>query len=340
MKQSAELPKYMFRRGINHNTVGTLKNFLNNRSGISISDLKNNSFDEQTSTALATFQQSKNLLPTGAMDLKTWLAIGKEMDPITISLVSMSDPILRDLLSMGYRSRFPFKKFSSNNSFKKPIKVTSAQMFAAGAGAEYSFTFRLFVSVFAPFEWFGPLNWAKGDGVNRKFSINPKDTYRLRSFSTIVARSGTYKTYDLETTYSKTEVSPAAKSFQWTLWNQDPDPIESEASLKREELSTDIYTPRSPSIENSRDKAKYHMFGNDDAWAWWGGDSWLTSDIDVHPDISFHHERDKENPKRINMRASGIVTGDQFPAVEVYVLDAAGNGVMLGVWQVRLGAVR
>ena len=37
------------------------------------------------------------------------------------------------------------------------------------------------------------------------------------------------------------------------------------------------------------------------------------------------------------MKIGGKISGDQFPAVETYVLDRAGNGVMLGVWQVNEG---
>lgn len=80
----------------------------------------------------------------------------------------------------------------------------------------------------------------------------------------------------------------------------------------------------------------YHFHGNDDAFALWGGDSLLTSDIDLHTFLYFEYFP-QPNSTTILMRASGRILGDEFPAVETYMLDRMGNGVMMGVWQVREG---
>lgn len=81
---------------------------------------------------------------------------------------------------------------------------------------------------------------------------------------------------------------------------------------------------------------RYHFYGNDDAFALWGDNSLLTSDIDLHANINFEYAW-QSDPKKVSMKAVGKITGDQFPAVETYVLDRIGNGVMLGVWQVNEG---
>lgn len=56
-----------------------------------------------------------------------------------------------------------------------------------------------------------------------------------------------------------------------------------------------------------------------------------------HPNINFHYTPDKNNPKNVSMRVYGNITGDQFPAVETYIIDKNEKGVMLGVWQIRDG---
>ncbi len=81
---------------------------------------------------------------------------------------------------------------------------------------------------------------------------------------------------------------------------------------------------------------RYHFYGNDDAFALWGDNSLLTSDIDLHANINFEYAW-QSDPKKVLMKATGKITGDQFPAVETYVLDRMGNGMMLGVWQVNEG---
>ncbi len=106
---------------------------------------------------------------------------------------------------------------------------------------------------------------------------------------------------------------------------------------KSEGYLNDAYGEFRPSgVHSESDSARYHLSGNDDAFALFGDNSLFTSDIDVHPDISFHYHPEA-NSKKIQMQAIGKITGDQFPAVEAFVLDQNGNGVMLGIFQVRTG---
>ncbi len=310
----------MFQSGNNHKAVNSVKAFLNSHNSVSINNLRfDNSFDKNTQNALASFQKFKNLSPTGRMNLKTWLAIGAEMDPISINVISMSDKTLRDLLQAGYRSRFPFKKFSSNNANSSAIHTSSSSFFSS----QYSFTYTVYVSVFAPFDWFGPLGWSKGDGDKRPFGMDRKATYRLRAESTRIASPG-HHTFP----WSKTTASDATTSVLWMPLYADS-VEQSEGYIDEDE---DIYLLLAES-----DTLDYHLSGNDDAFALWGDNSLLTSDIDVHPNISFHYEP-QADPKKILMRATGKITGDQFPAVESFVLDRNLNGVMLGVWQIPEGA--
>ncbi len=331
INQLNNLQSYMFREGSIHSAVKVVKTLIN---AYSKNADKDNFFDSKLKKALTDFQQSKSLQPTGILNLKTWLAIGAEMDPITINIVSMSDPMLRDLLLSGYRSKFPFKKFSSNNSFATPIHISSTS--SIFETKSYEFTFRLFVSVFAPFDWFGPLNLSRGDSASRRFTFDPKASYRLQSFSTITATPGT-RTYQWTKNYAKTNVSPATDSYLWMPWNRGSSSVKSKGQIRREELTTDFDNPFSEETNHTPHHLKYHLSGNDDAFAIVGENSWLSSDIDVHPNIQFKYTQDKTDSNKIRLRAFGNVIGDQFPCVETFLNDKNDNGVMLGIWQIREG---
>ncbi len=114
-----------------------------------------------------------------------------------------------------------------------------------------------------------------------------------------------------------------------------PKTARSPGHLRSEEFLTDL--PESDKITNSPDRLQYHFFGNDRAFRLFGESSLLASDIDVHPNIKFHYTPDKNNPKNISMRVYGNITGDQFPAVETYIIDKNDRAIMLGVWQIRDG---
>lgn len=325
----------MFQTGSEHSAVGIVKKFLNSSPNVPTAGLRiNNSFDEETKKALADFQKNKGLSPTGRMNLSTWFAIGAEMNPISIDIASVNDSTVRDLLQMGYGSKFPFTKVNSNNLSHPLIHTNSSSPFALVGG--YNFTFRVFVNVFAPFDWFGPLNWSKGDGANRRFGIDPYASYRLQSFSTVIARPGD-NIYDWQRKQSATKVANPTKSYLWKPWDRDPAPVYSEGHLRREEHLSDFDRPEADELTHSSDRFKYHFYGNDDAFALWGGNSMITSDIDVHPNINFHYKPDEKDSQKILLRAYGNVIGDQFPAVEVFILDKNSNGVILGVWQIREG---
>ena len=115
-----------------------------------------------------------------------------------------------------------------------------------------------------------------------------------------------------------------------------PKIAKSPGHLKREEFAVDDL-PESDKITNNPDHLRYHFYGNDRAFRLFGESSMLASDIDVHPNINFDYTPDKNNPKNISMRVYGNITGDQFPAVETYVIDKNDRAVMLGVWQIRDG---
>jgi hypothetical protein len=89
----------------------------------------------------------------------------------------------------------------------------------------------------------------------------------------------------------------------------------------------------------------FHNYGNNDAFLDSAidpvlallGDSVLTADIDLHPQMSLTYGRDAEgNISSIN--ASGTVMGDAFPNAEVFLRDSAGTGVMLGTFSHDPGA--
>lgn len=332
---------YMFENGSRHSAVRTIKNFLNRCPRVSIDNLKSDDvFDAETQKALIEFQQYKRLAPTGKMDLKTWIAVGSEMDPVSVNVVSMSDANVRALLQLGQRSKFPVRRNAASLS---GAVVQSASLTSALSNNR-SFTYRVFVSAFAPFDYFGPLGWSKGDGANRRFGLNPRASYRLQATSTITPSP----TGDNEP-WSVTKVSDSTTSYLWKPWKL-LNPLNSgKALINKQPFGETLYDTeksegylndaqeefRPSGVHSESDSARYHLYGNDDAFALYGDNSLFTSDIDIHPSINFSYNTD--DPKIILMHATGKIIGDQFPAVEAFILDRNNNGVMLGVFQVRAG---
>ena len=337
-----KLKSCMFRTGHNDSAVRIIKTFLNSNRRTSTVSLKpNNLFDAETAKALADFQKSKNLNPTGAMNVKTWLAIGAEMNPIQIKVVSAANQTVRDLLTLGYRSKFPFNKVNPQNPTGITGFVHKKGPSPGNRSFSGDFSFRVFVTVFAPFDWFGPLNLSQGDGNNRRFGHNLRASYRLQAISKMIASPGNHK-YP----YSVTLAAPATTSFLFipptpiipsipTSMGLNPSTIKmanSEGYISDED--TGEVQPNGLIREGN--DIRYHFHGNDDAFALWGKNSLVASDIDVHANIYFNHSYTSK-PDTYLMTIGGQITGDQFPAVETYVIDRIGNGLMLGVWQVREG---
>lgn len=311
------LRSYMFRVGNKHNAIRNIKSFLNSHHRVPIFDLKNDLiFDAKMQTALAQFQKSKNLLTTGRMDLRTWSAVGESMHPAQINIVTAHDTTLRHLLTFGKKLNQPPKTAASNNAFVG----TKASVFGNRTVGFPKFPIKFFLSAFAPFDWFGPFNLAKGDGKDRRFSTNPKEGYRIRGESRITAvDDGT------EYPYSETQASDATTS---TLWIPFINPsTQSECYIN--DPYTEDYQPNG--LKREKLSAEYHLYGNDDAFFFMDWNP--ISDIDVHPKVWFDFEP-QPNPNNVLMHATGNVIGDQFPCVEAYILDKNDNGVMLGVFQI------
>jgi len=251
------------------------------------------------------------------MDFKTWAAIGKEMHMVRIKQLSLHEPILRDLLMAGHSSNYPKKrKSSANTSFMRSKGAFGKNLTAAFP----KFKFRFFLSVFAPYEWFGPFNLAKGDGKDRKFGVNPLSKYRIRGESILYAvDDGT------EYPYTVTQASDATDSTIWIpFWLPT---TKSEAYIN--DSNSGDYQPGG--LHREKSGVDYHIYGNDDAFLYF--DNNPVSDIDVHPQVWFNYEP-QPDPDNILMHATGKVIGDQFPAVEAYIMDKKNNGVMLGVYQI------
>lgn len=325
----------MFQTGNNHPAVRIVKTFLNSSPKTPTDNLKpDNTFDAATKAALADFQRSKGLNPSGILDFKTWLVIGAEMNPVQIELAAMWDRTARDLLRIGYRSKFPLRK--KNPSGIGGAVETNAPVNNQSATAD--FTFRVFVTAFAPFDWFGPLNLSMGDGKDRRFAPNPFKSYRLQAESRMTASPG-HHTFP----WSITNAATATDSYllvpsipRGVMGVSLPSP-----KLLQEKsegtISSEVTGEAQPNgLRQEGNAIIYHFYGNDDAFALWGDNSLLTSDIDIHANLYFNYVW-QPGSKTVVMRATGNINGDQFPAVETYILDRMGNAVMLGVWQVSEG---
>lgn len=312
------LQAYMFRTDSNHPAVRALKTFLNGSAKTQTSNLTiNNLFDAQTAAALAEFQKNKGLVATGRMDFKTWLTIGAEMQMPQIRNIAARDATLRDLLELGQKQRLGLKSPRQNNAVISN-KVLSSGRRTVGFP---QFTFRLFVSAFAPFKWFGPFNFSEGDGVNRRFGVDLAATYRIRGESKISAvDDGTTFPYSVTTA----SIPTISKLFPLSLVHED----KSECHIN--DPHTGEYQPNG--LYSEKSGVEYHMYGNDDAFFHF--DKNPISDIDVYPTAWFTYEP-QANPNNVIMRATGGAVGDQFPAVEMFLVDRKSNGVMLGVFQIN-----
>lgn len=346
---SSKLKPYMLGLGDASHSVSLLKTFLKNHPRIPTGNLQINSlFDKETQKAIVYVQKNKGLTPTGRMDPDTWMALGTESNPIQISGMFASDRTIQSLMGAGYFLMHPPLRKASKN--KSVIRTHSAKQ-AGASDYWYNFTFLVYVTVFAPFDWFGPLSLSAGDKGDRGFGIDPDASYRLQCVSTVTAAPGK-RTYDWTKTRKRavTIVSPPTTSILTVplppipLSNGlvlppmlYPKIAKSPGHLKSEESLTDFDLPEADTITNSPDRLKYHFYGNDRAFRFFGESSLLASDIDVHPNINFDYTPDKNNPKNVSMRVYGNITGDQFPAVETYIRDKNKKSVMLGVWQIRDG---
>jgi hypothetical protein len=346
-----KLKPYIFGLGDTNSAVGLLKTALKLHPNIPTANFQsNNTFDKNTQTAVAYVQKTKGLTPTGRMDFYTWLALGSEMSPIQIKSLFASDITLQNMLGLGYVMKHPERSTVSNNLMSNAVIHTSSSNYGS-LDKWYDFTFLVYVTVFAPFNWFGPLDLSAGDGTNRPFGYDQNASYRLQCFSTVIAKPGD-RDYIWTNIYKKTTTKVSAPTTSILMVPMPlvtfpagiglpgipyPKIANSPGHLRREESLTDFDLPESDQISHGPYRLKYHFFGNDRAFSLLGGSSWLASDIDVHPNINFEYKPDKDNPKNITLRAYGNITGDQFPAVESYILDKNENGVMLGVWQVREG---
>lgn len=239
---------------------------------------------------------------------------GNESDPD--QELFAADATIQNLLGLGYLIKNPHLNLVSKNSLENSVIRTHSEGQSAMTEL-YNFTFLVYVTVFAPFDWFGPLSLSMGDKGNRRFGTRPVASYRLQCSSTVTAAPGN-GTYDwkLESRRTVTIVSGATTSL--LIVPLPPIPIgsviipgtvypktaKSPGHLIGEENPADFDFPESNEITNSPDRLKYHFFGNDRAFKLFGESSMLASDIDLHPNIRFDYKPDKDNPKNVFMRVT------------------------------------
>jgi hypothetical protein len=194
-----------------------------------------------------------------------------------------------------------------------PLVLTDPEGLQAGTSG--AFRYDVYFRTFAPFDWFGGfgLNAFVGDGNARAFSTaltGPNSSYRMSAVSQ--ARATNDGTQYPEV---RTFAQPASRSYNYYFNYEAPS-----------ECHIDNYN-----WQTFGDGANYHMYGNDDAVidsenfnpAW---------DIDINPTWSATYSDFIDGQTIMNI--TGGATGDGFPALESFVYDAYGNGVMLGVYAV------
>lgn len=189
-----------------------------------------------------------------------------------------------------------------------PLILTDPNGLQAGTFAEFNFS--VYVRAFAPFEWFGPGNVARGD--NRGFSTDVGASYRIQASSEVTAANdGRYFPMSITRPSPPTISETNLGFYSWTAYSEgyvnDP--------------NGSYYGDGLP---GGNDSLGYHLYGNDDAIPI------VSSDIDLRPEFRFNYA-DQGNGV-VNMTVTGQVTGDQFPAAEAFIRDTNGNAVVLGVF--------
>jgi RHS repeat-associated protein len=176
---------------------------------------------------------------------------------------------------------------------------------------EYPFT--IHVNSFAPFNYFGPGNFYKGDGANRRFTTKPAGS-----------RISMITKYQTETRTSKSKAFGSMSNSKYGTYAY------SEAYLNdgQKEITT------------TGNKLNLHLYGKMEAF--WppsvpglpspGGRMSPTFDIDIHNNLSI-------NATNGVLAISGQIRGDQFPSAEAYATDAYGTSIILGVAPTTYGPV-
>lgn len=217
-----------------------------------------------------------------------------------------------------------------------PLILTDPKGLQAGENV----TFDLYVRAFAPWEWFGAGLW-RGD--NRSFSTNPGASSKIASITRVIGGNENDELAgDRSISQSVTIAAPPTTSEMYLGFNY---------SLR---AASECYV-RSPATSEVADQLNgdsaalaFDMYGNNDAFpdillggtenAVYGTrDSFLTTDIDLHPQIGFEYGYNGTKLTEIRV-TGGTVTGDGFPSAEVFVRDEHNNSVMLGTYSPPSGA--
>jgi len=196
-----------------------------------------------------------------------------------------------DPLTKSYPELTPYQ-FASNSPIEN-IDIDGLEKFS------------VHVRSFAPFDVFA-LFW-KGDGVNRKYSVEPNAVYR----------TGAQMNYDADLR------SVSAESY---------DPVWSRTKASWTKIGA--YSGSEVVANNTSDGFNFHSYGDNDAIIPFmdgvGFGYSPTWDIDMKGDLNISKSAGKDGNTLITI--SGTVTGDAFPSSELYISQEDGtNGVFLGV---------
>ncbi len=194
-----------------------------------------------------------------------------------------------------------------------------------GSQTPSGIVFDFYIRSFAPYDWFGETPWFAfaGDGNDRGFSTSLDASVTSRMVGHV--RVDTSKT-NIRDWIWRTEVSRSE-----ILWYGD--------SVAGGEDSECYITPMDPTGDDyGTGRFGFNLAGNNDAFPIGIGDYNLSMDIDLNASPRSFGFNVTQGFTGQTLTINGPVTGDQFPAAEIFLRDLSGNSVFLGVFSIPEGA--
>lgn len=100
------LDKYLFKPGNNNRVILEIKRFLQDHPCVKCDLKRDGVLDSPTQAALTSFQKLKRLrVQDGTLNFETYAAIGAEMYPPRRELITLHDPVFRQLLQGNVQSQ-------------------------------------------------------------------------------------------------------------------------------------------------------------------------------------------------------------------------------------------
>jgi RHS repeat-associated protein len=190
------------------------------------------------------------------------------------------------------------------------------------------FPITIFVRAFAPFDWFGPGNIARGDGNNRPFSTNSDVGSRISAVTNYETTGRNESSSRAYGSLSETQIGPCPICYTVKAYS-DAYFIDEHSNSPRQ-----MSTIGNANLERNTGigQVEYHLAGKDRAINLGHPSLSITPDIDIHTNLRIQTTQIGDGTGNLQLNIRGGIQGDRFPAAETFVADSANNRLFLGVF--------